>query len=263
MGQSSSSIYSKSQLDVYCKPVGKVDRSQGWTAKQIRKRIGSGHLAPRLPPTSTYPGSECLICFEDYTRYNVTTCCNKVMCTECYLQVQNAKNELPCSWCQKKGGTVRMESYKQKQERMQKLQQSHPPSSQPPISPRSAPISTPSSPALNTPPNNPSSSTSTPPSFGSSFGSALDNYNRSRTRSRTSSTDSCGIEEGTGTLGSSPMMSSVEERQRLENEIRSQIQSTRSYSYSGRRTSGSRQTGRSFDDVLRLLQSGESSNLTP
>ena len=75
-------------------------------------------MAPRLSP-SHHPGRECLICFEDYSHYNVTACCGKVVCTECYLQVQNEGNEMACSWCQKVGGKVRMESYKQYKQRQQ------------------------------------------------------------------------------------------------------------------------------------------------
>ncbi|CAM9764442.1 unnamed protein product, partial [Chrysoparadoxa australica] len=88
----------------FCKPTGLYD-SCPWDDKVVRKWILDGKVAPRFPSTdaerelntSTY--EECPICFLTYEGVNLTVCCRKAICTECYLQVKRPRESVVCPFC--------------------------------------------------------------------------------------------------------------------------------------------------------------------
>jgi len=93
---------SKNELDRRCKPNG-LYGSCLWEDKAIRRCVGDGKLAARLPGSEEHTQSsqrECPICFFYHSQINVTTCCKACICTECYLQLrpQREKN-VPCPFC--------------------------------------------------------------------------------------------------------------------------------------------------------------------
>eukprot|EP00518_Triparma_eleuthera_P003309 CAMPEP_0182464702 /NCGR_PEP_ID=MMETSP1319-20130603/8789_1 /TAXON_ID=172717 /ORGANISM="Bolidomonas pacifica, Strain RCC208" /LENGTH=114 /DNA_ID=CAMNT_0024664361 /DNA_START=167 /DNA_END=508 /DNA_ORIENTATION=- len=110
MGQSKSK-YSSAQLNTFCKPTGMYASTPLWTPKKLRRAIGGGMLAPRsrpAPDTMLVGGKskECPICFENYTVYNITSCCSKCVCTECYLQVQDEEGTKECPFCKRQSMKV-------------------------------------------------------------------------------------------------------------------------------------------------------------
>ena len=69
-----------------------------WEDRAIRKLIGNGKLAGRqkgLENRNCMSYEECPICFLYYNKLNITDCCKAFMCSECYLQVrpQNVSNQ--------------------------------------------------------------------------------------------------------------------------------------------------------------------------
>jgi hypothetical protein len=89
-----------------------------WDDKVLRRLIGDGKLASRKTttinsgagPAGGAPSStassissswECPICFCNYDEINRTTCCEKEICTECYLQLKPPpKNaHVSCPFC--------------------------------------------------------------------------------------------------------------------------------------------------------------------
>ena len=66
----------KAELDLACQPSGLYPSCE-WDAKQIRRLIGDGRLAPRLKGSDsrcTKSDRECPICFMLYSQSNVTKC---------------------------------------------------------------------------------------------------------------------------------------------------------------------------------------------
>jgi len=93
----------RSELDLRCKPSGLYD-SCNWEDRTIRRLVADGKLAARLTGTETRQcetNHECPICFLHYSEINVLECCKATICTECYLQVEDPKNEKsnPCPFC--------------------------------------------------------------------------------------------------------------------------------------------------------------------
>jgi DNA-directed RNA polymerase subunit RPC12/RpoP len=91
-----------------------------WDNKVLRRLIGDGKLASRkttssigagLPAGGGAPSSttasvsasswECPICFCNYDEINRTTCCEKEICTECYLQLKPPQKNanVSCPYC--------------------------------------------------------------------------------------------------------------------------------------------------------------------
>ena len=79
------------------KPSGLYSSTPFYTSKQIRLLISTGSLTPRTfgrnNPKTLSSGAvdvECPICFlfYDQSRINSAQCCDKNICTECYLQVK-------------------------------------------------------------------------------------------------------------------------------------------------------------------------------
>jgi hypothetical protein len=66
-----------------------------WDIKAVRKLIVEGKVAPRYPGSDTRIGKheECPICFMFCKANNRTVCCDKPMCTECYLQVKTPTDD--------------------------------------------------------------------------------------------------------------------------------------------------------------------------
>jgi hypothetical protein len=77
-----------------------------WDDKVLRRLIGDGKLASRkschtsAAVSSSSSSWECPICFCNYDEVNRTTCCDKEICTECYLQLKPQKNtNAACPYC--------------------------------------------------------------------------------------------------------------------------------------------------------------------
>jgi hypothetical protein len=101
--------------------VSRLYKTCQWEDKVLRRLIGDGKLASRktttstTTPTSTAAGGapsslasitaasswECPICFCNYDEINRTICCEKEICTECYLQLKPPQKNInvPCPFC--------------------------------------------------------------------------------------------------------------------------------------------------------------------
>lgn len=95
----------RADLDERCKPSGLYD-SCAWEDRTIRRLIGNGKLAARLVGKDCRVvgmEQECPICILHYDEINMLKCCKAMICTECYLQVQDPKEkDSPCPFCKKK-----------------------------------------------------------------------------------------------------------------------------------------------------------------
>ncbi|MEW5319526.1 MAG: hypothetical protein WDW38_010671 [Sanguina aurantia] len=91
----------------YLKPQGLYASSDRIDLKKLRKLIVDGRLVPCYPGLEDNAAScdeveECPICFLGYPVLNTSRCCQKRLCTECFLQVQaTASREGPpsCPFC--------------------------------------------------------------------------------------------------------------------------------------------------------------------
>lgn len=87
-------------------------RNCAWNDRAIRRMIRVGKLAARqIGKDSRENGAEqeCPICILHYDEINRLRCCNATICTECYLQVQDPKDQKsPCPFCKKKNMNVFM-----------------------------------------------------------------------------------------------------------------------------------------------------------
>lgn len=111
LGRTGSLGLSKSELEKRCKPSG-IYPSCKWEDRAIRRLIGDGKLAARLPGKDSRTGAkdrECPICFLHYSQTNVTSCCKAFICTECYLQVRPQKEKhSSCPFCNHNKVTVKV-----------------------------------------------------------------------------------------------------------------------------------------------------------
>lgn len=74
-----------------------------WDVRIVRRLILEKRVAPRFPGRESCEScftQECPICFMFYPGVlNVSTCCKKPMCTECYLQVKSPHKTVSCPYC--------------------------------------------------------------------------------------------------------------------------------------------------------------------
>ncbi len=94
-------------------------RRQTFSDSTVELLISEHKLAPRnvaaeteavvdgSPATAVLAeDTECPICYLNYTALNSVTCCKQVICTNCYVELRNAKpvaSECPCPFCHQMG----------------------------------------------------------------------------------------------------------------------------------------------------------------
>lgn len=104
MGNSPSKRRSASarELEKFTHPTG-LYPSCPWDHKSARSLIVERKLAPRFPGREAKEGVyalECPICFMFYpSSLNMTSCCNKPICSECYLQIRPPQKAICCPFC--------------------------------------------------------------------------------------------------------------------------------------------------------------------
>ncbi|CAI5725347.1 unnamed protein product [Peronospora destructor] len=90
------------ELEKYTRPTG-LYLSCPWEFKTARRLILERKLAPRIPGRETKEGNfslECPICFMFYPEIlNMSSCCNKPICSECYLQIRPPQKSISCPFC--------------------------------------------------------------------------------------------------------------------------------------------------------------------
>ncbi|KAF4317967.1 hypothetical protein BBO99_00001154 [Phytophthora kernoviae] len=104
MGNSSSKRHSVTtrELEKLTQPTG-LYPSCPWELKTARRLIVERKLAPRFLGHETKEGCfalECPICFMFYPNsVNRTGCCDKPICSECYLQIRPPQKSICCPFC--------------------------------------------------------------------------------------------------------------------------------------------------------------------
>ncbi|CAH0516804.1 unnamed protein product [Peronospora belbahrii] len=90
------------ELEKYTRPTG-LYPSCPWELKTARRLIVERKLAPRIPGKEVKEGDfslECPICFMFYPEIlNMSSCCNKPICSECYLQIRPPQKSISCPFC--------------------------------------------------------------------------------------------------------------------------------------------------------------------
>jgi len=202
-GRSGNSLgLSRSELEKRCRPSGLYSNCK-WDEKAIRKLVGDGKLASRMEGLDYASGDcnqECPICFLNYKEVNRTKCCGANICTECYLQVRPQKDKQSCCpFCNapkvsvtvaKKLSSEQVEQQKKEEERVLEVRK------------RSHSMG---------------DNTSGEGSSENHFGSSLVAMERARSKSFASA----GSENINPSDTTMPM--SLQERQRLETELRAQL----------------------------------------
>ncbi|GJQ14180.1 hypothetical protein GpartN1_g5971.t1 [Galdieria partita] len=73
-----------------------------WTETKVKQLVDSKSLAPRDRGTDEPIGEnldECPICFAYFPMLNTTCCCNKTLCTNCFLHIQRYGKRKSCPFC--------------------------------------------------------------------------------------------------------------------------------------------------------------------
>ncbi|EME28763.1 uncharacterized protein Gasu_38120 [Galdieria sulphuraria] len=73
-----------------------------WTETKVKQMVDSKSLAPRDRGTDEPIGEnldECPICFAYFPMLNTTCCCNKALCTNCFLHIQRHGKRKSCPFC--------------------------------------------------------------------------------------------------------------------------------------------------------------------
>ncbi|KAG3117237.1 hypothetical protein PI124_g11757 [Phytophthora idaei] len=98
------------ELEKFTQPTG-LYPSCPWELKTARRLIMERRLAPRFPGQETKEGCftlECPICFMFYPgSLNSSSCCNKPICSECYLQIRPPQKPICCPFCNQDEFSVR------------------------------------------------------------------------------------------------------------------------------------------------------------
>lgn len=99
-----------SELDRFTNPTG-LYPSCPWDVRVARRLIVEKRIAPRFPGRESKEScftQECPICFMFYPgSLNVATCCKKLICTECYLQLKPPKKAVCCPYCNREAFSVK------------------------------------------------------------------------------------------------------------------------------------------------------------
>ncbi|KAL3661362.1 hypothetical protein V7S43_013566 [Phytophthora oleae] len=98
------------ELEKYTQPTG-LYPSCPWELKTARRLIMEHKLAPRFSGKEAKEGCftlECPICFMFYPgSLNMTSCCNKPICSECYLQIRPPQKPISCPFCNQESFSIR------------------------------------------------------------------------------------------------------------------------------------------------------------
>ncbi|KAH7474863.1 hypothetical protein PRIC1_013008 [Phytophthora ramorum] len=98
------------ELEKYAQPTG-LYPSCPWELKTARRLIVERKLAPRFPGKEAKDGAftlECPICFMFYPgSLNMSSCCSKPICSECYLQIRPPQKPICCPFCNQEAFSVR------------------------------------------------------------------------------------------------------------------------------------------------------------
>jgi len=81
---------------------GSLDGEDKWTETKVKQLVDSKSLAPRDKGTDEPIGEnldECPICFAYFPMLNSTCCCNKAICTSCFLHIQRYGKRKSCPFC--------------------------------------------------------------------------------------------------------------------------------------------------------------------
>eukprot|EP00871_Galdieria_phlegrea_P002637 jgi/Galph1/3374/GphlegSOOS_G2028.1 len=73
-----------------------------WTETKVNELVDAKLLAPRMTGTDEPVGEyldECPICFAYFPLLNATICCNKLLCTNCFLRIQRNSKRKSCPFC--------------------------------------------------------------------------------------------------------------------------------------------------------------------
>ncbi|KAE8973703.1 hypothetical protein PR003_g27152 [Phytophthora rubi] len=101
---------SSRELDKFTQPTG-LYPSCPWELKAARRLIVERKIAPRFPGREAKDGNftlECPICFMFYPgSLNKSSCCNKPICSECYLQIRPPQKPICCPFCNQENFTIR------------------------------------------------------------------------------------------------------------------------------------------------------------
>ncbi|KAJ3437713.1 protein sip5 [Anaeramoeba flamelloides] len=99
------------------KPTHEIYSNVKWKKSQVKKVIRKKKLSPIFLPSDKQGGCsivECPICRYFFPVVNLTACCKKPICTECYLQICPqliSESSDRCPWCRKSFFSI---SYKEK-----------------------------------------------------------------------------------------------------------------------------------------------------
>ena len=80
-----------------------------WDNNTICENIRQNKLTPLNPPSdkkNSQNQTYCPLCYYYYPRINLTTCCNKSICTECFAAFINKPPNCTCPYCHKTGLNV-------------------------------------------------------------------------------------------------------------------------------------------------------------
>ncbi|EGZ16241.1 hypothetical protein PHYSODRAFT_354883, partial [Phytophthora sojae] len=101
---------SNRELEKFTQPTG-LYPSCPWELKAARRLIVERKIAPRFPGREAKEGCfalECPICFMFYPgSLNMSSCCNKPICSECYLQIRPPQKSICCPFCNQEAFTIR------------------------------------------------------------------------------------------------------------------------------------------------------------
>ncbi|KAG6611283.1 ring u-box domain-containing protein [Phytophthora cinnamomi] len=101
---------SSRELEKFTQPTG-LYPSCPWELKAARRLVVERKIAPRFPGREAKEGCfslECPICFMFYPgSLNMSSCCNKPICSECYLQIRPPQKPISCPFCNHEAFTIR------------------------------------------------------------------------------------------------------------------------------------------------------------
>lgn len=92
---------------IYATATGQYDPAKSkWSVSQVQRLILNGNLAPRVAGLENEIDSQttdCLVCFETYMQdcLNSLACCKKMICSECFLSIQDPAFSNECPYCKR------------------------------------------------------------------------------------------------------------------------------------------------------------------
>ncbi|KAJ6231742.1 protein sip5 [Anaeramoeba flamelloides] len=120
----------------YTKPTYEIYEEISWDCGFVKKQILQKKLSPLFEPSGNstkFSNCVCSICYYYFPILNQTHCCNKGICTECYLQIQPKKQATSkdlCPFCRKNSFKIkynlreaRSTNHKKKTKKQQKTKE--------------------------------------------------------------------------------------------------------------------------------------------